>query len=288
MQPWTTRPGQARPGYLSCGHDNTPWTCMIVISSSTQLVDVPINRSKQARLVHLSCGHKQHALNKHDHDVLFHSIVSTDSLQLCVGWGWLLGLFKVFPVDFSVAKSHQFGKELLKTTSWFVGSWHLLCQSFSYIFCFGILLLCVRSCHLSALDVFYFERVAFHVTDVDNRASPHPWEQMDSIWRLSNLVNNFDWSIVFSHQSSTLVVLISELIWPQLDQNSLSFLKLSWSTLSTDPSLSLSWWYFYVTMCYFLGLSLSPSLSGSVGLVSLSNPWVITNSGMWGPDGPNC
>ena len=37
MQPWTTRPGQARPGYLSCGH-------------------------------------RQHALDMHDRDILPHSI----------------------------------------------------------------------------------------------------------------------------------------------------------------------------------------------------------------------
>ena len=30
--------------------DNTPWTCMTVTSSSTQLVDIPINRLEQARL----------------------------------------------------------------------------------------------------------------------------------------------------------------------------------------------------------------------------------------------
>ena len=98
----------------------------------------------------------------------------------------------MFPVDFSVAESRQFCKELLKTVSWFFGSWHLLRQSFSYIFYFRILLLCVRLCHLSMLDVFYFRRVAFHVTDVDNRASPHPWEKIDSIRRLSDLMNNFD------------------------------------------------------------------------------------------------
>ena len=118
----------------------------------------------------------------------------------------------MFLVDFSVAESRQFCKEMLKTASWFVGSWRLLRQSFSYIFCFRILLLYVRSCHLSVFDVFYFRRVAFHVTGVDNRASPHPWEQIDPIRRLSDLVNNFDWSIVFSHHSSTLVVLILELI----------------------------------------------------------------------------
>ena len=118
----------------------------------------------------------------------------------------------MFPVDFSVAESRQFCKELLKTASWFVGSWRLLRQSFSNIFCFGILLLYERSCHLSVLEVFYFGRVAFHVTDVDNRASPHQWEQMDPIRCLFDLVNNFEWFIVFSHQSSTLVVLILELI----------------------------------------------------------------------------
>ena len=43
---------------------------MTVTSSSTQLVDVSINRLEQVRLGYLSCGHKQHALDKHDRDIL--------------------------------------------------------------------------------------------------------------------------------------------------------------------------------------------------------------------------
>ena len=115
------------------------------------------------------------------------------------------------PADFSVVESCQNCKELLKIASWFIGSWRLL-RKVHPTSCFRILLLCVRSCHLSRLDVFYFGRVALNVTDVDNGASLHPWEEMDPVRRLSDLVNNFDWSIVFSHQSSTLVALILELI----------------------------------------------------------------------------
>ena len=56
--------------------DNTPWTCITVTSSPTQLVDVPINRLKQVRLEHLSCDHKQHALDKHDHDTQLNFLIS--------------------------------------------------------------------------------------------------------------------------------------------------------------------------------------------------------------------
>ena len=62
--------------------DNTPWRCMTVTSSSTQLIYIPVNQPEQARLGNLSCGHKQHALDKHDRDIPIKQ--NKQKLRLCV------------------------------------------------------------------------------------------------------------------------------------------------------------------------------------------------------------
>ena len=117
-----------------------------------------------------ACSHGQYVLDKHDHDILPHSIGwHLYQPTLCklsdLGWDWL----QVSRCTFNWFQYRGFSSNLQGTIrNHFLVCWFLASSLSEFLLLF--LLLCVKSCRFSLLDIFLVGIVTFQVTDVDNKA----------------------------------------------------------------------------------------------------------------------